>query len=84
MRAEPDQHDADGGFQRTRQMFRDRVAEKDRSAGENEQCDGVAQSPGQPVLDDVSDARSPGRNAGHCCDVIGLEGVLHSDKKAEA
>lgn len=84
MRTEADQHDANDGFQRSRQMFRNRVTKKDRCAGENEQCDGVTQPPGQPVLDDVSDAGSPGRNAGHCCNVIGLKGVLHSDKKAEA
>ena len=34
MNAEPDQHHADGGLQRTRGIFRHRVAEQDRRAGE--------------------------------------------------
>ena len=84
MHPEPDQHDADGGFQRAREMFGNGVAEKNRRTGEHEQGDGVTQSPGQPMLDDVTDARAPGRDAGHRRDVIGFERVLHAKKKAEA
>ena len=72
MRAEANQHDADGGFQWGRQVFGDRMAEQNCRAGEHEQGDGVTEPPGQPMLDDVTDARSPGRDAGHRRDVIGL------------
>ena len=36
MRTEADQHDANDGFQRSRQMFRNRVTKKDRCAGEED------------------------------------------------
>lgn len=78
MRAKTNEHKADRRFQRTSQMFRDRVTEKDRSPGENKQCNRVTQTPRQPVLDDIADARSTGGNAGHCRDVIGLQRMLHS------
>ncbi len=45
MRAQPDQHDTYGGFERLRYMLRDCVAQQDRCAGEDKQGKRVAQSP---------------------------------------
>ena len=56
---------------------------QDRGAGEDEQRQRMAETPGQPVLDDVADVGPAGGNARHRRDVIGLQRMLHSEQKAE-
>src|SRR6185369_5463772 len=41
----------------------------------------MAEAPGQPVLDDVTDAAAAGGDAGDRRDVIGLERMLHAQQK---
>src|SRR3954452_21115191 len=83
MKAEPDQHDADRGFERTRQIFRHGVAEQDRGAGEHQQRQRMTESPGQAVLDDVANVAAAGGKARHRRDVIGFQRMLHAEQKAE-
>lgn len=83
MRTEPDQHDTDGGFQRARDVFGNGMTEQDRGACEDEKGQGVAQTPGQPVPDDVADIGTARGDAGDRCDMIGLERVLHSEQEAK-
>ena len=84
MRAQPDEHDADCSFQRTRQMFGNSVTKQNRGTGEHEKRQGVPQSPGQTVFDDVADIGAPGSDAGHRRNMIGLERVLHSENEAKS
>ncbi len=81
MRAETDQHDADGGLDRTCDRLGDRVAEQDGGAGESKQRQRMAKPPGQPVLDDVTDMAAARGDAGYGGDVVGLERVLHAQQK---
>lgn len=83
MHTEPDQHDPDRCFQRTGNVLRDHAAEKNRSAREDKQGDGVAEAPGQAVPHNIANARTPRSDAGHCCDMIGLERMLHPEQKTE-
>jgi hypothetical protein len=64
-------------------MFRDHAAKKNCGARKYKQRDGVTKPPGQAVLDDVTNVRASRGNAGHRRDMVGLERVLHSKKKAE-
>ena len=81
MRAEANQHDADGALQRPRELLRDGVTEHNRGACEHEQGQGMAEAPGQAVLDDIADMAAARGDAGHRGDMIGLERVLHSQQK---
>ena len=83
MRAETNQHDADGSFNRPREMFWERVPEQNRSAGKGEQRQGMAEAPGQAVLDDVADIAAARGDARYRRDVIGLECVLHAQQKSQ-
>ena len=83
MRAETDQHDADGGLERPREMLGDRVTEQDGGAGKDEQGQGMAEAPGQPVLDDVADVGAARGDRGHRRDMVGLERVLHAQQKSQ-
>jgi hypothetical protein len=51
-------------------MFRERMPEQNRGAGKGEQCQGMAEAPGQAVLDDVADIAAARRDAGHRGDMI--------------
>src|SRR5712671_7729561 len=83
MRAEADQHDADRRLDRLCDGVGDRPAEQNGSTGEYEQGQRVTKPPGQPVLDDIADVGAARGNAGHRGDVIGLERMLHAQKKPE-
>ena len=83
MRAKPDQHDADRRLERPRQTFRDGVAKQDGRAGKDKQRQRMAQSPGQPMLDDVADLAAARRDRGDGGDVIGLQRMLHAEQKTE-
>ena len=83
VRAETDQHDADGGLYRPREMFRNRVTEQNRSTRKGEQGQRMAETPGQAVLDDVADVSTTHGDAGHRGDVVGLECVLHAKQKPQ-
>ncbi len=83
MGAEADQHDADRALDRAREMFGNGLAEPKRGAGEGEQCQRMANPPGQTMLDDVGDVGPPRGDAGDGRDVVGLERVLHAQQKAK-
>ena len=83
MGAETDQHDADGGLDRARELLGDRVPEQDRRTGKDEQCQGVAEAPGQAVPDDVADVGAARGDRGHRRDMVGLERVLHAEQKSK-
>lgn len=83
MGAKTNQHDADSELDRARERFGDGPAERKGSAGEGEQGQGVADPPGQAMLDDVGDIASPHGDAGDRGHVIGLERVLQSQEKPE-
>ena len=83
MRAEADQHDADGGLDRPGNAFGDRAAEQDGGAGKDEQRQRMAEPPGQPVLDDIGDMAAARGDAGDGGDVIGLERMLHAQQKPQ-
>src|SRR5437879_12459814 len=52
MRPEADQHDTDGGLDRPGNGFRDRTAEQDGGAGEDEQGGRVGKPPSPAALED--------------------------------
>ena len=81
MRAETDQHDADGGFQRPRPAFGDRAPEQDRSTCKCKQGQGMAEAPGQAVLDDIADIAAARGDARYRRDMVGLERMLHPEQK---
>src|SRR2546423_1047314 len=81
MDAETDQHDADGGFQRPRPGLGDRPSEQDRRAGKGEQRQGVAEAPGQAVLEDIADVGAACGDTRYRRDVVGLESMLHPEQK---
>src|ERR1700687_2332697 len=81
MGPETDQHDADGGLQWPRQIFRDRVTEQNGGAGKGEQCQRMAEPPGQAVPDDVPNVGAARRDARHRRDMVGLERMLHAQEK---
>jgi hypothetical protein len=83
MRAEADQHDPHAGLDGTRKLFRDRVPQEDGDAGKNQQGDGVAEPPGEAMLDDVADFGAARRNRGDRRDMVGLERVLHAQQKTQ-
>jgi hypothetical protein len=83
MSAETDQHDADRRLERSRQIFGNGVAEHQRSTSEHEQRQGVAEPPGQAMLDDIADMGAARGDAGDRRDMIGLERVLHAQQKPE-
>ena len=78
------QHDADGGLQRPCEMFRDSTPEQNCGAGNGEQCQGMAEAPGQTVPDDVPDVSAARGDAGHRGDMIGLERMLHTEQKSQS
>ena len=84
MGAKPDQHDTDRRLQRPGEMVGDGMTEQDRGASEGEQGQGVSEPPGQAVLDDVADLAAARGNARHRRDMVGLERMLHSQKKAQS
>ena len=65
-------------------MFWDGAPEQNCGAGNGEQCQGMAEAPGQPVLDDVPDLSAARGDAGHRGDMIGLERVLHTEQKPQS
>ena len=83
MRAEPDQHDADGGLHRPRDMLGDRAAEQNRGAGKGEQRQGMAEPPGQAMADDIADTAAARGDAGHRRDMVGFQRVLHAQQKPQ-
>src|SRR5436190_19030652 len=83
MSAETDQHQSHGGLDRPRKVFRKRLAEQYRGPGNGEQCQRMAEPPGQAVLDDVADMRAARGDAGDRRDVIGLKRVLHAQQKPQ-
>jgi hypothetical protein len=84
MRAETDQHDADGGFDRPRDRFRDRAAKQNRGAGKAEQRQRMAQAPGQAVPDDIANMAAARGDAGHRGDMIGFQRMLHAQDKPKS
>ena len=80
---EPDQHDADGGLQWTRDMFGDRVAEQQRSTRKDEQGQRMAETPGQAMADDIADMAAARGDARHRRDMVGFQRVLHAQQKPE-
>src|ERR1700730_12208833 len=84
MCAEADQHDTDGGFQRPRPMFGDRLPDQDRGTGKDEQGQGMAKPPGQAVLDDIADIGASRRDARYRRDMVGLERMLHPEQKPQS
>src|SRR6202040_2954692 len=72
MAAETDEHDADGGLQRPCECFREGAPEPDCGPGNDKQCQGMAETPGQPVLDDVAHVTAARGDAGNRGDMIGL------------
>ena len=83
MRAEAHQHDADRGLEWPGDLFRDRVAEQDRSTSEDQQRQRMTKSPGQAMLDDVADLGAACGDRGDRRDVIGLQCVLHAQQEAQ-
>src|SRR5258705_4277690 len=65
-------------------MFRDGAPEQNCGPGNGEQCQGMAEAPGQPVLDDVPDVSSARGDAGYRGDMISLERVLHTEQKPQS
>ena len=65
-------------------MFRDSASEQNCRPGKDKQCQGMAEAPGQPVLDDVPDLSAARGDAGHRGDMIGLERVLHTEQKPQS
>ena len=59
------------------------MAEQNRGAGKGEQRQGMAEPPGQAVLDDVADMAAARGDAGHRRDMVGLERVLHAQQKPQ-
>ena len=83
MRAETDQHDADGGFQRPRPDLGDRLSEQNRRAGKGEQRQGVAEAPGQAVFEDIADIGAARGDTRYGRDVVCLERMLHPEQKPQ-
>ena len=83
MRAEADQHHADGGLDRPDDALRDRVAEQDRGAGKGEQRQRMTEPSGQPVLDDIGRMAVARGDAGYGSDMIGFERMLHAQQKPQ-
>jgi hypothetical protein len=83
MGTEADQHDADRALDRSRQMFGDGLAKPKRGAGKGEQCQRMANSPGQTVFDNIDDIGPARGDAGDRRDVVDLKRVLHTQQKSE-
>src|SRR3954469_17584477 len=81
MRAQTDQHEADGALDRVRESFRERLTEQDRDPGEGEQRQAVPEAPSEAVLDDIPHVGAPGGDAGDRGNMIGLKRVLHAQQK---
>ena len=81
MRAETNQHEADGGLDRPGNAFGNRAAEQHGCAGKGKQRQRMAEAPGQSVPDDVADVATARSNAGHGGDMIGFERMLHTQQK---
>ena len=81
VRAEADQHQADGGLHRSGDRFRDGAAEQNGGAGKHEQRERVAEPPGQPVLDDIGHMAAARGDAGYGGDMVGFERMLHAQQK---
>lgn len=59
------------------------MTEQNRGTREDEQGQGVTQSPGQPMLDDIADIGTARGDAGDRRDMIRLERMLHSEQEAK-
>ena len=84
MRAKPDQHDADGCFDRLRHMFRNRTAEHDGRAGKGKQGQRMAEAPGEPMLDNIADVGAAGGDGRYGCNMIRLERMMQAEDEAES
>src|SRR3954454_5360228 len=84
MRAQTDQHEADGGLDRRGDIVGHRMAEPDCDPGKYRQSERMAEPPGQAVLDDVADVGAARGDAGDSGDMIGLERVLHAQQKTQS
>src|ERR1700694_4148648 len=65
-------------------MFGDCMTQQDRSAGENEEGQPMAETPCQPVLDNIADVGAARGNARDRRDMIGFERMLHAQQKADS
>jgi len=83
VRAEDDQHHADGGLHRPGDGFRDGAAEQNGGAGKGEQRQRMTEPSGQPVLDDIAHMAAARGDAGYGGDMIGFERMLHAQQKPQ-
>src|SRR6202011_4204400 len=60
-----------------------RAPEQDRGAGKDEQCQGMAEDPGQAVPDDVANVGAARGDAGLRRDMVAFERVLHAEQKPQ-
>jgi len=81
--AKAEQHDADRGFDGTRNMFGNGLAKRQGRTRKSEQGQRVAQAPGQPVPDDIGDVAPPRGDARDRSDMIGLKRMLHAQDKSK-
>jgi len=77
------QHDPDSALQPAGQPLSDCHVHEDRGAGEGHQHQGMADTPNGTVDNNPPHRRLARRNTGHRGDMIGLQGMLHTDKETE-
>lgn len=83
IKSESNQHNADRRLDWPRHVGWNGMPKQDRRTGKREQCECVAKTPCQAMLDDVSHACSVDSDARDCGDMIGLKRVLHSKQEAQ-
>jgi hypothetical protein len=81
--AERDQHAAGGDLEAARHPLRQRRAERDQGAAEQQQRPGVAAAPDRRHLHSLAPRARAAGQRGHRRDVVGLQRVPQPDQQAE-
>ena len=80
---EPDQHDADQQFKQLRHALGHHGVEDQHDGAEQEQGQGVPQTPGGALADGVGDRSAARRQGSHCGDMIALHRMAHADQESQ-
>src|SRR3954453_4421561 len=83
LQPKPDQHDSNRRLEPVGERIGDDLASEQRRTGKGEQCQRVAEPPGQAVLDDVTDLGAAVGDAGDCGDMVGLQRMLQAQQKTQ-
>ena len=82
--SEQDEHQRDGEFEGESEARRNYYAEEDDGGADNENGEGVSDSPEDADPASAGDGTLPADNGGDGDDMVGIGGVTHAEKESDA